>query len=124
MFRSSAIKKISRKEGFTILEVMVGLVIFSLGLLLLMSMMVVSIKGNTWAEFTTQSTQLIREKIEQIKHDPVTYLNSGSDVVGDYTVSWDVTSATADLAEVEVRVDWTDADSTSYTWSTTTYVQL
>lgn len=124
MFRSSAIKKFSRKEGFTILEVMVGLVIFSLGLLLLMSMMVVSIKGNTWAEFTTQSTQLIREKIEQIKHDPVTYLNSGSDVVGDYMVSWDVTSTTTDLAEVEVRVDWIDADSISYTWSTTTYVQL
>ena len=116
-------RKVLKSDGFTILEVMVGLVIFSLGLLLLMSMMVVSMKGNSWAEYTTQSTQLIREKIEQIKHDPATYLQSGSNVVGGYTVSWDVAGITANLAAVKVRVSWTNADSHTYACSTMTYVQ-
>lgn len=115
-------QKILKSEGFTILEVMVGLIIFSLGLLLLMSMMVVSIRGNSWAEYTTQSTQLIREKIEQIKHDPATYLQSGSNVVGGYNVSWDVAAITPSLSSVKVRVRWTDSDNHSYACSTMTYV--
>ena len=60
--------RISQTDGFTILEVMVGLVIFTLGLLLLMSMMVVSMQGNSWSEYQTPSAQLIREKIEQMKY--------------------------------------------------------
>jgi type II secretory pathway pseudopilin PulG len=115
-------KKLS-EEGFTILEVMVGLIIFSLGLLLLMSMMVVSIQGNSWSENATQSAQLAREKIEQIKNDPATYLGSGRDVIGDYVRSWDVSWVTADLSAVTVRVAWTDANNRDYACSTMTYIQ-
>ncbi len=111
------------QDGFTILEVMVGLIIFTLGLLLLMSMMVVSMQGNSWSGHTTQSAQLIREKIEQIKHNPAVFLQSGSDKVGGYDRIWEVNSVSPNLVEVTVRVEWTDSENRGRSCSTTTYVQ-
>ena len=115
-------KKLS-EDGFTILEVMVGLIIFTLGLLLLMSMMVVSIQGNSWSEYATQSAQLAREKLEQIKNDPAAHLGPGGDEIGDYTRTWNVSSITSDLSAVTVRVAWTDANDKDYACSTMTYIQ-
>lgn len=117
------IGKLHRQDGFSILEVMVGLIIFSLGLLLLMSMMVASIDGNSWAEDTTQSVQLIKEKIEQLKNTHVSELNSGEDAIGDYVRSWDVTAVSSNLVGVTVRVKWADADEKVYACSTMTFMQ-
>ena len=74
-------KKLRKKmnsEGFTILEVMVGLVIFSIGLLTLLSMIAISISGNTWSEKTTQTVQMVRETIENIKNTPLSDLESST----------------------------------------------
>jgi Tfp pilus assembly protein PilV len=117
------IDRISRTDGFTILEVMVGLIIFTLGLLLLTSMMAVSMQGNSRSKDTTQSAQMIREKIEQIKSNPATYLNSGSDAIGDFRRSWDVSQVTPNLYSVTVRVVWTDVDQSDHACSTMAYVQ-
>lgn len=115
--------KLFAEDGFSILEVMVGLIIFSIGLLLLMSMMVVSMDGNSWAEDTTQSVQLIKEKVEQLKNTHVSQLNSGEDVIGDYVRSWDVTAVSSNLVGVTVRVKWADADQKVYACSTMTFMQ-
>ncbi|MCK4656231.1 MAG: hypothetical protein KAT85_04345 [candidate division Zixibacteria bacterium] len=117
------IDRISRTGGFTILEVMVGLIIFTLGLLLLTSMMAVSMQGNSWSKDTTQSAQMIREKIEQIKSNPATHLSSGSDAIGDFRRSWDVSQVTQNLYAVTVRVVWTDVDQSDHACSTMTYIQ-
>ncbi len=117
-------KLIKGESGFTILEVMISLVIFSLGLLLLMSMLVVSIHGNYWSEKTTLSTQLIRERLEQMKNTPSASLTSGSDVVAGYNRSWTVHAlATPGLVEAKVVVRWSDAELRSYACSTVTYIQ-
>ncbi len=117
------IDRISQAGGFTILEVIVGLIIFTLGLLLLTSMMAVSMQGNSWSKDTTQSAQMIREKIEQIKSNPATHLSSGSDAIGDFRRSWDVSQVTQNLYAVTVRVVWTDVDQSDHACSTMTYIQ-
>lgn len=115
--------RISQTDGFTILEVIVGSVIFTLGLLLLMSMMVLSMRGNSWSKDATQSAQMIREKIEQIKSDPATHLSSGNDAIGDFRRSWDVSQVTPNLYALTVRVVWTDVDQSDHACSTMTYIQ-
>ncbi len=121
--RTIAKEKISQTDGFTILEVIVGLIIFTLGLLLLTSMMAVSMKENSWSKDATQSAQMIREKIEQIKRNPATRLSSGSDAIGDFRRSWDVSQVTPNLYAVTVRVIWTDVDQSDHACSTMTYIQ-
>jgi Tfp pilus assembly protein PilV len=117
------IDPISRTGGFTILEVMVGLIIFTLGLLLLTSMMAVSMQGNSRSKDATQSAQMIREKIEQIKSNPATHLSSGSDAIGDFRRSWNVNQMTPNLYAVTVRVAWTDVDQSDHACSSMTYIQ-
>ncbi len=116
------LKKKLNADGFTILEVMIGLVIFSLGLLLLMSMMVISIQGNEWSEHHTQSIQLIREKVEQLKNTPEVAMTSGSDAVGRYSRSWNITQVNSELKGVSVKVAWTEPDGDIKACSTYTYV--
>jgi len=118
------LNKMRAQEGFSILEVMVGLVIFTLGLLLLMSMMVVSIQSNSWSEKETLSSQLIREKIEQLKNSPETSLISGSDVVNGLNRSWNIKAlGIPGLYDVTVAVAWTDVDQRSFACSTQTYIK-
>ncbi|MBU1319177.1 MAG: prepilin-type N-terminal cleavage/methylation domain-containing protein [candidate division Zixibacteria bacterium] len=118
------LRKMLAQDGFSILEVMVGLLIFSLGLLLLMSMLVVSIQSNSWSEMETLSSQLIREKIEQLKSTPEASLNSGSDVVSGVLRSWDISAlGTPGLYDVTVAVNWTDIDARDHACSTQTYIK-
>ncbi len=117
-------RKLSKRDGFSLLEVMVGLLIFTLGLLLLMSMMVVSLESNSWSEKTTISAQLIREKIEQLKNTPASNLASGNDVVDGFTRTWQVTnSSTTNLYDVQVAVQWQDAESRIFACTTYTMIQ-
>jgi len=116
------LRKIHCQDGFSMLEVMVGLIIFSLGLLLLMSMLVVSINGNSWSQQTTQSAQLIREKVEQLKNTAAGGLASGSDAVSGFNRSWNVVGLTPNLYEVTVAVRWTDVESRQFACSTITYI--
>jgi len=123
-------KKISKKlnsKGFTILEVMVGLVIFTIGLLTLLSMIAVSISGNAWSEKTTKTVQMVRQTIEDIKNTPVAYLdNYGYEDEDGIFRHWsieDVADGGAVLKKVTVWVYWTDDLNRSQYTSTTTYFQ-
>ncbi len=117
-------RKVSSRVGFSLLEVMIGLVIFALGMMLLLSMIVVSLESNSWSEKTTISAQMIREKIEQLKNTPVANLNSGEDVIDGFTRSWRVGGAlgTPNLYNVEVAVKWQDAESRVYACTTHTMI--
>jgi len=112
----------SSEAGFTILEVMIGLVIFTLGLLLLLSMMIISIDGNMWSENHTQSMQLIREKIEQLKNTDEALMVSGNDAIGSYSRNWTVVQATPELKAVSVKVSWLEPSGDSKACSTVTMI--
>ena len=124
-------KKIFKKlnsDGFTILEVMVGLVIFSIGLLTLLSMIAVSISGNAWSDKTTDSVQMVRKTIEGAKNTPAAYLdNYGYEDEDGIFRHWTIEDAVADggavLKKITVWVYWTDDLNRSQYTSTTTYFQ-
>lgn len=116
--------KIRRQGGFSILEVMIGLVIFSTGLLLLSSMMMVSLKGNKWSDKTTQTVQLIRDKIEDFRNaDPVDMVN-GSDTKNGISRSWTFEDLTVNLKKLTVIITWTDEREAVQACTTTTYIEI
>ena len=117
------LRKELNEDGFSILEVMVSLIIFSVGLLLLMSMLVVSIKGNSWSEKTTVSSQLLREKVEQLKNTPTAGMVSGEETIGMFNRKWQVQNLFSDLYDVTVAVSWVDEDNRQFACTTQTYIQ-
>ena len=100
------------KKGFTLIEVLVGLVLLAIGLLAIAGMQITSVKGNFFSHYLTQASYAGQERLELLDgllytaaelsegnhNDPSTTIsgivfNRSYTVAGDpkvitYTVSW------------------------------------
>lgn len=67
-----------RNEAFTLIEVMIALVVLSIGLLALAGLQVSAIKGNNFSKRMTIAVSIADERIEQIKSTPYDNIQSES----------------------------------------------
>ena len=114
-------RKISNNSGFTILEVIIAILILSMSLLLLLNMAMVALDGNDWSNRTTNATQLIQEKLEQLRSNSSPA--GGNDVVNGVTRTWVVSDAGNHLRRIDISVQWEDVKSQDHTNSITTYIR-
>ena len=104
--RNTRLSKNNR--GFTLLEAVIAMAIFSIGILAVGSMQLWNTKNNTTGNFTTQATMLAREKIEELKTvSDLTALANGNDTIGIYTRTWEPSNLTSTSRKLKVTVDWT-----------------
>ena len=97
--------KLKKEEGFTLLEVLIALTIFAVGLLAVAAMQTSAIKVNSTAGKLTNLSTWGMDKIEELSALPYTdpWLetagnppgmdsagNTHQEVSGDYTISWNV----------------------------------
>jgi len=95
-------------RGFSLLEVVMAMAIFSIGILAVGSMQLWSTKNNTAGNFTTEATMLARQKIEELKVvSDIDDLASGNDTIGIYRRSWVPADITGTLSRITVTVEWT-----------------
>lgn len=99
-------RKINTENGITILEVLIAMLILSMSLLLLLNMAMVALDGNDWSNKTTVSTQLMQQKLEEIRASGV--FTNGSDVVSNVARNWTVTNAGPHLRNVRIAMTWSD----------------
>ncbi len=83
-------------RGFTLLEVLFALAIFSIGILAIAGMQISSINGNSAARMQTEATTLAVERLEQLSARPYDhadldpYNNPHQATSGSYTIVWNV----------------------------------
>ena len=95
------------KRGFTLLEAVMAMAIFSIGILAVGSMQLWNTKNNTTGNFTTQATMLARQKIEELKTvSDITALANGNDTIGIYTRTWEPSNLTSTSRKLTVTVSW------------------
>jgi len=113
-------KNIKRDNGFTLVEVMAGMVIIAVGLLLLLPMMVTSMQANDFARGSTEASMLIKDKMEELKNTagPV----SGIDTVGTVARTWRVTDLGSNLLQLDVNIAWTDRHDRAHNNTVTSYM--
>lgn len=106
---------LSRKNGFSLIEAMIALVLFAVGMLAVGAMQIGSIKGNSFSQGLTQATVLSQQKLEELKNMPFndSNLSSGHHDEGvlsglEFSRSYDVESISATLKFVTVTVRWTE----------------
>ena len=58
----------NRQGGFTFIEILLALGIFSIGILAVASLQLWNLKNNTTGNVMTQATMLAREKLEELKN--------------------------------------------------------
>ena len=101
-------KQISN-EGFTLVEVMIGMAIFFIGFLAVGSMQIAAINGNSGAREATEAATRATDQLETLIALPYDSIVGGGPVTdGAYTVTWDVTDDTPlpNTKTITVTVDW------------------
>ena len=105
-------KVTGNNKGFTIVEVLMALVIFSVGILGLTKLQVSSVKGNTSSRTYTEASTFGSSRIEAIianEYDSAA-LNpgTGNDTQGIYTINWTVTAddPVPNVKRINVVVTW------------------
>ena len=101
----------SKRNGFSLIEVLIALVMLAVGLLAIGGMQIVSIKGNSFSQKMTQATVLTQDKLEELKKLPFadSNLSSGRHDEGvlsgsGFSRSYDVESVSATLKALTVTV--------------------
>jgi prepilin-type N-terminal cleavage/methylation domain-containing protein len=110
-------------KGFSLIEVLVAIAIFAVGVLAVAKMQYWNTRNNTTGNITTQATMLAREKIEELKsldfaeadldfgnHDDANNpIDENGNTGGIYTREWDVSDPGigSNARQIQVTVSWT-----------------
>jgi prepilin-type N-terminal cleavage/methylation domain-containing protein len=119
MLRMKKFRFIRSKKGITLLEVMASMVIFSLGLLMLVPLMMVTITANDFANDMSRATLFAQQKLEELRNASV--LASGSDSIENMSRTWTVETITSNLKKITVNVTWQDEMNRAHHVQTITY---
>ncbi len=111
--------QLCQSRGVSLVEIMIALLVFSVGLLLLVPLGVYSINANQWSDRTTQATFFAQEKLEELKNADV--LSSGQDSVSTMQRVWTVQALTPSLSQISVQINWKDFDNRSRQYLITTF---
>jgi prepilin-type N-terminal cleavage/methylation domain-containing protein len=101
-------KKKTDCAGFSIIECLIALSIFSIGILAVATLVLSSIGQNGSARRLTEATALAEDRLEQLLALPYDNITAGESSQGLYTVSWDVTedAIVAETKSITVTVSW------------------
>jgi type IV pilus assembly protein PilV len=98
--KRQTIERTCDQHGFTLLEVMIALAIFAIGILAVSAMQMNSINQNAGARIQTEATTVATDTMERLLALPYDHsqldadvsLNPHRQVVGAYTLQWTVTT--------------------------------
>jgi prepilin-type N-terminal cleavage/methylation domain-containing protein len=79
------------RSGFTIVELLVAVVILTVGLLAFAGTTMFLIRQVTVAHLTTARTMAVQSVVETLRATPYDMVTAGSEEVGDYSVTWEAT---------------------------------
>jgi type IV pilus assembly protein PilV len=117
MMKWIAMKKLSRKrdDGFTLIEIMISILVFTIGILAVVSMQTSSLHGNKIARETTEAAAVAASAIESLR--PLDYadpsLTDGTHTLpgqDQYAITYNVRRNTIieNTMLIEVSVTWTE----------------
>jgi len=94
--------------GFSIIETLIALSIFTIGILAVATLVLSSIGENASARRITEATALAETRLEQLVSLPYGEIASNTVTQGAYTVAWDVTEDVIvdDTKSITVTVSW------------------
>jgi len=104
-------QKKKRDEGFTLVEVMIGMAIFFIGFLAVGSLQLTAVNGNSSAREATEAANRATSQLETLIALPYDSIVDGGPVTdGAYKVSWEVIPdlPLPNTKTITVTVEWLD----------------
>lgn len=113
------------KNGFSLIEVLVSLVILAIGLLAIGEMQIISIKESFFSNNVTKATIFAQTKMEELKRLSYNDVNLSSGEHNEGTISgsmfsrkYDVKDTTTTIKIITVAVQWTETAGHNISLST------
>jgi len=114
------------KNGFTLIEVMAGLVILAIGILGTIAMQISATKGSYFSSNITQATFFAQDKLEFLKNLPYNDSNLSNGKYKEDKVSGSILSREYDVVEdignsmktITVTIRWADRGNHNISFST------
>ena len=114
---------VATEKGLSLIEVLVAMVVLSLGLLGLERVHIAAIQANTIASRLTQATTLAQDRAEQLMALPyndaalaATTYTEPNPPQG-YTITWTVDAPSAGIKTININVTWKNKASQLKTFS-------
>jgi prepilin-type N-terminal cleavage/methylation domain-containing protein len=113
---------LTSRAGFSLIEVIVAIGIFSFAILGLAVGTITITRANGTSQFHTNGTNMAQDILEQLKAQPYIGVNSGTDTISvqgkNYVRTWVVTeNLPATFKRIDLTVSWTDYAPRSVTVS-------
>ena len=101
-------RKQARCGGFSIIECLIALSIFTIGILAVATLVLSSIGENASARRITEATALAEDRLEQLMAQAYDDIADGESTQGAYTVNWDVSEdvIAPQTKSISVSVSW------------------
>jgi type IV pilus assembly protein PilV len=115
--------RLSAESGFTLIEVLIGISIFAIGMLAVARMQMLTVRNTSVGNFTSQATMLAHQKMEELKTMAFADLNNevendideegNTGTGGVYNRTTTITTPAAPLGDharqIQVQVQWNAA---------------
>lgn len=103
------------ESGYTLIEVLISLTLFSVGMLAIASMQISGIRGNATAKWHTEASTWSADRLERLMtrdyaHADLTSGSHGPVTEGLYTINWTVSANDPinNVKTIDVTVSWKD----------------
>ncbi|NWF91954.1 MAG: prepilin-type N-terminal cleavage/methylation domain-containing protein [Syntrophaceae bacterium] len=106
-------KLLPKKDGFTLVEILIALVILSISLLALAALMATTTQNTSFGGHLTEAATFAQDRLEELRVTPWASIAAGSDVRTStgtgmsYNRTWTV-AETGSLKTVTITVTWND----------------
>lgn len=119
-------KAIRKQKGFTLIEVVAGLIILAIGLLGIATMQITSTKGGYFSSNVTQATIFAQDKLEYLKNLSYSDSHLSNGLHNEGTISGTLFSRVVNVVEdagnsmktITVTVQWADRGNHRISFST------
>jgi prepilin-type N-terminal cleavage/methylation domain-containing protein len=119
-------KAFRKQKGFTLIEVVAGLIILAIGLLAIATMQITSTKGGYFSSNVTQATIFAQDKLEYLKNLSYSDSHLSTGLHNEGAISGTIFSRVVDVVEdagnsmktITVTVRWTDHGNHNISFST------
>lgn len=95
-------------EGFTFIEIIIALSVFSIGVLGVTVMQTTAVQSNNTAMRTSKAVAYASDQMEKILAEDFNSLTDGTSTDGTYTVAWTIDPEIDNKRKVHVTVAWSN----------------
>lgn len=103
----------NQRDGFSFVEVVVSMMLVSVGMVGAMGLASYMSRANQWSERMATASTVGQDKLEELMNTPYSALTTGSDSLGAFSRAWTITTSN-NFRVVNLQITWDTLGKTGH----------